>query len=39
MKRTFVVGRRSAGRTVMVVLEAEPESMPGPWTIELVVSR
>ena len=39
MKRAFVVGRRSGGRTTLLVLEPVAAEMPGPWTVELVVSR
>lgn len=39
MKRAFVVGRRQGGRTMLLVLEPSVAEMPGPWTVELVVSR
>jgi hypothetical protein len=39
MKRAFVVGRRQGGRTMLLVLEPVAADMPGPWTIEVVVSR
>lgn len=39
MKRAFVVGRRQGGRTMLVLLQAQTEEMPGPWTVAAVVSR
>ena len=39
MKRAFVVGRRQGGKTMLVLLEAQEEAMPGPWTIAAVVTR
>lgn len=39
MKRAFVVGRRQGGKTMLVLLEAQGQEMPGPWTVAAVVSR
>lgn len=39
MKRAFVVGRRQGGRTMLVLLQAPPDEMPGPWTVAAVVTR
>lgn len=38
MKRAFVVGRLCGTRTMLVVLEPIGTAMPGPWTVEAVVS-
>ena len=39
MKRAFVVGRRQGGRTMLVLLEALAEEMPGPWKVAAVVTK
>ena len=39
MKRAFVVGRRQGGKTMLVLLEATAEDMPGPWKVAAVVTR
>ena len=39
MKRAFVVGRRHGGKTMLVLLQAQVEEMPGPWKVAAVVSR
>ena len=38
MKRAFVVGRRQGGKTMLVLLDATAEVIPGPWTVAAVVS-
>ncbi len=38
MKRAFLVGRKQGGKTMLVLLEATTEVIPGPWTVAAVVS-
>jgi hypothetical protein len=39
MRRTFVVGRRSAQSTTVLVLRVENGPILGPWTLRAVVSK
>lgn len=37
-KRTFMVGRRTARSTLIILVEDAAWRIPGPWTLEAVVS-
>lgn len=38
MRRAFVVGRKQGGKTMLVLLEASADVIPGPWAVAAVVS-